>query len=126
LNTQNSKRILIVCGGNTCRSPMAKVILEQKLAELGKMDHFEIDSAAYDAPTLLTASKGAKEAIMALYGEDILASHMPKKLTAGLARQADLILVMLDQDEEGTPRKQDAYAEGICWACRRRSRPVRR
>jgi protein-tyrosine-phosphatase len=100
------RMIICVCGGNTCRSPMAKVILEQKLAELGKLNHFGIDSAAYDAPTLTTASKGAKEAIMALYGEDILASHMPKKLTAGLARQADLILVMSTRMTKGLPENK--------------------
>ena len=96
-------RILFVCGGNTCRSPMAKVILEQKLAELGWTDRFEVDSSAYDAPTLPTATKEAREAITTLYGQDILASHKSKKLTAELAQQADLILVMSARMKEGLP-----------------------
>jgi protein-tyrosine-phosphatase len=85
---------------------MAKVILEKKLAELGKADQFEIDSAAYDAATLPTASKRAKEAITALYGEDILASHVPKELTAGLARRADLILVMSARMTKSLPENK--------------------
>ncbi|MFC1938440.1 hypothetical protein ACFLWH_02150 [Chloroflexota bacterium] len=45
---RNPKRILLICGGNTCRSPMAKIILEVKLKNTGKIDEFLIDSSAYD------------------------------------------------------------------------------
>jgi phosphohistidine swiveling domain-containing protein len=39
-NVQDRKRILIVCGGNTCRSPMAKAILEQKFKASGALGGF--------------------------------------------------------------------------------------
>ncbi len=42
---------------------MAKVILEQKLAALGELGAFEIDSAAYDGPTFAGASDNAQTAI---------------------------------------------------------------
>jgi len=73
---------------------MAKVIFEQKLREMGKMDEFEIDSAAYVRPTYQTATDNAREAIITLYGEDLLSSHQSKKLTSDLMLWADLILVM--------------------------------
>jgi protein-tyrosine-phosphatase len=99
----NRKRILLICGGNTCRSPMAKVILEQKLQALGSLDRFEIDSAAYDGPTYPVASDNAREAIKKLFGQDLLASHKAKKLTPELIERADLILVMKTKMKKGLP-----------------------
>jgi protein-tyrosine-phosphatase len=104
LNKQvHKKKILIVCGGNTCRSPMAKVILEQKLKTIGKLDAFEVDSAGYDGPTLAGASANAKVAIKQLFGQDLLASHQAKKLTSELADKADLILVMAARMQKRLP-----------------------
>ncbi len=39
-------RVLFVCHGNICRSPMAQYVFEKKVSELGLDDYFEIDSAA--------------------------------------------------------------------------------
>ena len=104
MNTKSDKKmILLVCGGNTCRSPMAKVILEQRLKVLGKSDKFEVDSAAYDGPTYPRASDNAREAIKKLFGLDLLASHKAKKLTPELVEQADLILVMGARMKKGLP-----------------------
>ena len=99
----SQKKILFVCGGNTCRSPMAKVILEQKLAALGELGGFEIDSAAYDGPTYAGASDNARDAIKKQFGQDLLASHKAKKLTPELAEKADLILVMGARMKKGLP-----------------------
>ncbi len=105
MNTKSDKKmILLVCGGNTCRSPMAKVILEQKLKALGKLDRFVIDSAAYDSPTYPGASSNSREAIKKLFSQDLLASHKAKKLTPELAGRADLILVMGARMKKGLPQ----------------------
>jgi len=101
--SSQKKKILFICGGNTCRSPMAKVILEQKLKAVGRVDKFVIDSAAYDYPTSQGASINAREAIKELFGEDLLVSHKAKKLTPNLVEQADLILVMGEGMKEGLP-----------------------
>ena len=87
-------KILLVCSGNTCRSPMAKVILEEKLEERGQLDRFEIDSAAHDGTSLSDVSENARTAIIKIYGQDLLASHKSKKLTDEIIEQADLILAM--------------------------------
>jgi protein-tyrosine-phosphatase len=97
------KRILFVCGGNTCRSPMAKVVLEHKLEKAGKSDKFIIDSAAYGYPTYQGASINARETIKRLLGEDLLVSHKAKKLTPDLIEHADLILVMEERMKSGLP-----------------------
>lgn len=40
------QKILFVCLGNICRSPMAKFILQDRVNKAGLADEFEIDSAA--------------------------------------------------------------------------------
>ena len=39
-------RVLFVCSGNICRSPMAEGLFRKLLTDGGMLDRFEIDSAA--------------------------------------------------------------------------------
>ena len=103
---KDKRKILFVCGGNTCCSPMAKVILAQKLKARGQIERFEIDSAAYDGTTYPGASKNARATIKKLFGSDLLASHDAKKLTPELMEWADLILVMGPRMKEGLPKEK--------------------
>ncbi len=100
------KQILLICGGNTCRSPMAKVILADKLKKVSKLEAFMIDSAAYDYPTYQGASTNARKVIKQLFGEDLLVSHTAKKLTPDLVEGADLILVMGAGMKKGLPQEK--------------------
>ena len=98
--------VLFVCGGNTCRSPMARVIIEEMLKAKGIADEAVVDSAAYDGPTLDTASGGAREAIRCMFGDDLLASHCTKGLDDELVDWADMILVMTSRMKIGLPAKK--------------------
>jgi protein-tyrosine-phosphatase len=110
------KRILLVCGGNTCRSPMAKAILEEKLKDLGRFEEFEVDSAASSAvPSSLKASDESRVAMVMLYGKDLLASHESKRLTPELTDQADLILVMSPAMKEGLPAEKTHTLKEYAW-----------
>ena len=84
-------RLLFVCTGNTCRSPMAAVIARRAVAELG-WQSFEVRSAGIAAADGDRASGGAVR-VAARNGLD-LSEHDATLLTRELAEWADLILVM--------------------------------
>ena len=100
---RESKKILIVCGGNTCRSPMAEVILTQMLKSKGFDKQFKVNSAGYRGADGISAHTNAKQVMKELYGADLLASHTPKKLTEAMVDEADLIIVMEDDMKANLP-----------------------
>ena len=87
-------RILFVCTGNTCRSPMAAAIARRVAAERGLRD-VEVESAGTGAFDGSAASDGALLVVME-HGDD-LSGHRARTLTPALVDAADLILAMGDR-----------------------------
>ena len=86
------RQILVVCIGNICRSPMAEGLLRQALPEV------QISSAGISAMVGHGADPIAVK-IMGGVGIDISA-HRARMLTDTITREADLILLMDDQQKQ--------------------------
>jgi protein-tyrosine-phosphatase len=87
-------RILFVCTGNTCRSPMAAALMRRELDKRGR-DDIIIDSAglaAYGQP----ASSNAVAVIQELdenYAQPLV-NHKSSMVTTEMLEQSDVIAVM--------------------------------
>lgn len=81
-------RVLVLCVGNICRSPMAKVLLEQAC----RTHPVTVASAGLDAMVGHSADPIAQQIVQAK-GMD-LSGHRAQQVSALLCRQHDLILVM--------------------------------
>jgi protein-tyrosine phosphatase len=85
-------RILLVCTGNLCRSPMAEGILKDQLRRNGKDSLYQVHSAGTWTRDGLSASALAMEA-MEEVGLDI-SSHRTHHLNGEDVAQASLVVVM--------------------------------
>jgi protein-tyrosine phosphatase len=88
--------VLLVCTGNTCRSPMAAALMQKKILDRfgGTADSIPIavTSAGVSAMGGDPASSGARQAIRN-YGLN-LESHQSTPIQEYMVEQADLVLVM--------------------------------
>lgn len=91
--------VLLVCTGNTCRSPMGQVMLQRRLAELLQCEDADVSergvmviSAGLSAGVGTPASEPAVEAMRAR-GLD-LSHHESRPVSDVLIRFADVILTM--------------------------------
>jgi protein-tyrosine phosphatase len=98
--------VLLVCTGNTCRSPMAESLLKRKLAErLGcTLEELE-DRGVTVASAGIAAMSGARataEAVQAVRACGLdLSQHESQPLSDRLVKYADVILTMTRSHREG-------------------------
>ncbi|WP_058234419.1 low molecular weight protein-tyrosine-phosphatase [Devriesea agamarum] len=86
-------RIVTVCTGNICRSPMAEYLLRRAFDEAGLADQVEIDSAATSHWEVGNPIDRRAAAVMDELGIDTLA-HRAREVSADMLRERDLILAM--------------------------------
>lgn len=82
-------RILVICVGNICRSPMAEALLGRQLSAYPQMS---VTSAGIGALVGYPADETA-QALLLKQGIDI-STHRARQLNSAMLRQADLVLVM--------------------------------
>jgi protein-tyrosine phosphatase len=92
------RRILVVCYGNICRSPMAEALLRRQLRAHGLDRRWLVRSAGVGALPGAPAARGAQETARE-HGLD-LAAHRARKLTADMAREADVLIALDEVVEE--------------------------
>lgn len=85
------ERILFVCTGNTCRSPMAEALLKSKVKDV------EVQSAGIHA---LTGSPASMNALGALKEKGINFEHQSQALTEDLIHWASVILTMTNNHKQ--------------------------
>lgn len=85
------RRVILVCTGNTCRSPLAEALLRQALSERGITD-IEVTSAGTGAWEGAPASEGAY--LVGLESGLDLSGHRARLLTGEVVASSDLILTM--------------------------------
>lgn len=97
-------RILFVCSGNTCRSPLAEAIAKRLVADAERPD-IEVSSAGTHAWEGSAASDGAM--LVGMERNLDLSSHRSRALTHETLAASDLVLVMspshLDRVKELDP-----------------------
>lgn len=89
-------KVLFVCHGNVCRSTMAQYILADLVAQAGRADEFEIDSAATTSEEIGNGVYPASRRKLIEKGIEC-GDHKARKITAKDYDKWDYIIVM---DEE--------------------------
>ncbi|MCP4540985.1 MAG: low molecular weight protein arginine phosphatase [Chloroflexi bacterium] len=84
--------VIIVCTGNICRSPMAEVLLQSRLAHDDARQDWQVASAGVWTADGRPASTHAIE-VMDRRGID-LSDHRSRNITREMMSQADLVLAM--------------------------------
>ena len=100
------KRIIFVCTGNTCRSPMAELILKNKL-KLAEVKGIRVSSAGLNAIDGAKISPNSQKALKQLGIKSY--AFRSKFLTPEMCKKADLIICMTSMHKAVLAEYKNAF-----------------
>ncbi len=104
------KQLLIVCTGNTCRSPFAAASARSWLNRLG-ISGWAVSSAGL-AVTAPSPASDIMRTVASDFGED-LSNHRSRRLTTEMLNCADLVLVMTAHQKSFLLQQRPDIAERV-------------
>lgn len=87
------KKLIFVCLGNICRSPMAEFIMKDLVKQAGRVDSFQISSAAASSEALGCCMEPRAAAVLKRHGVPFT-DRRAVKLTSAMIADADLVIGM--------------------------------
>lgn len=92
------KRILFVCTGNTCRSPMAEGLFRSLLYQKDLQEKYDCESAGLNALDGVPVSENAAEALRELDVD--ISDHTSRQLTPDMLSRFDVFAVMTNRHKQ--------------------------
>ncbi len=90
-------RVMTVCTGNICRSPMAEIVLRQRLEAAGLADEVVVDSSGVSDEEHGNPVDRRARAVLASRGYPTGEGHRAHRITATELASRDLVLVATAQ-----------------------------
>lgn len=111
LKNKNKIRIVFLCTGNTCRSPMAEQIFRDFLRKKKLLSRFDVKSAGLYADVGGCMTDYAAEAVEALGIKP--KKHTPRQFTPRLNSATDLIICVTEKHKNLLDEKTRAKAVSL-------------
>ena len=115
VESSTPSKLLFVCSGNSCRSPMAMIVAEKMEVERGKSITSDSAAGKFKDGKFVAQKNPAGKAIRALsdvYGPTRLSEYEPKPLSQDLIEKADKVIFLGAQFRKDAEEQFGGALEG--------------